>query len=157
MIMTLASPWSFLLCSDPTFGAILLLDTTDCLSIEVNQKDPIAYIRDNVVTVLRTCSNDPVLGLPFGILNEESKNGVFGDTGGRSPCFYDISLVILLDDELRTETIRFDAEKGVYMVQLDLNIHGRDLLTQVKRKLVWGANCDLRWGNGRRNGCRQRK
>ena len=115
------------------------------------------YIRENVVTVLGTCSNDPALGLPFGILNEESKNGVFVDTGGRSPCFDDISLVILLDDELRTETIRFDAEKGVYMVQLDLNIHGRDLLTQVKRKLVWGANCDLRWGNGRRNGCRQRK
>ena len=73
------------------------------------------YIRENVVTVLGTCSNDPVLGLPFGILNEESKNGVFVDTSGRSTCFDDISLVILLDDELRTEIFRFNAEKGAFV------------------------------------------
>lgn len=104
------------------------------------------YILENVVTML---GNNPVLGLPFGILNEESKNGVLVGAGGRSPCLDDISLVIFLDDELRTEIIRFDTEKEICMGRWYLNIHGRDLLTQVKRKLAWGANCDLRRGSGR--------
>ena len=61
-----------------------------------------AYIRENVVTVLGTCSNDPALGLPFGILNEESKNGILVDSSGRSPSLDDISFVIFLDNELHS-------------------------------------------------------
>ena len=61
-----------------------------------------AYIRENVVTVLGTRSNDPVLGLPLGILNEESENSVLVDTSGRSPSLDNVSLVVFLDNELHS-------------------------------------------------------